>query len=147
MRPGAFKWLTTAIAIIVFDGCALAQETDVGKAEYLSSCAPCHGSDAKGNGPVAVALKQHPTDLTVLAKNNKGVFPVDRAYRVIDGREEISGHGTREMPIWGYRFVPPSSKNLKMVDEYIVAPPGSADAIVHSRILALIDYLSRVQEK
>ncbi len=147
MKTSAFKWLTIAGAVAAFSGCASAQGVDVGKAEFLSSCAPCHGGDAKGNGPVAIVMKQHPTDLTVLAKKNKGVFPFDRVYRVIDGRDEISGHGTRDMPIWGYRFVPPSNKNLKLSDDYIVAPPASADAVVHSRILAVIDYLNRIQEK
>jgi mono/diheme cytochrome c family protein len=33
------------------------EERDVGKTEYLSSCGACHGSDAKGRGPVADQLK------------------------------------------------------------------------------------------
>ena len=31
-------------------------------------------------------MKTPPTDLTVLAKNNNGVFPYDMVYQVIDGR-------------------------------------------------------------
>jgi mono/diheme cytochrome c family protein len=126
----AFKWLIIANTIIGFSACASAQDIDVGKMEYQSSCAACHGIDAKGNGPVSKELKTRPTDLTVLAKNNHGVFPYNMVYEMIDGRNStISSHGTREMPIWGYRFTPPQAFRFK------------------NRILAVIDYLNRVQEK
>ena len=147
MKKTAFKWLIIANTIIWFNACASAQDIDLGKTEYQSGCAPCHGTDGKGNGPVSKDLKVHPSDLTVLAKKNKGVFPVNSVYRIIDGRDPVSGHGTRDMPIWGYRFVPPKQLNLRLADDYIYAPPGSPDAVVHSRILAVIDYLNRIQEK
>jgi len=81
----AVKWLIIANTIIGFSACASAQDIDVGKTEYQSSCAACHGIDAKGNGPVSKELKKPPTDLTVLAKNNNGVFPYDMVYQVIKG--------------------------------------------------------------
>jgi hypothetical protein len=87
-------------------------------------------STQKGNGPVSKELKTPPADLTVLAKNNNGVFPYDMVYQVIDGRNStIKSHGTREMPIWGYRFGPPQAFRFK------------------NRILAVIEYLKRIQEK
>src|ERR1700734_1471704 len=46
-----------------------------GKQMYRSYCAPCHGVDGKGRGPAATALKDQPTDLTELQKNNHGKFP------------------------------------------------------------------------
>src|ERR1022692_332356 len=126
----AVKWLIIANTIIGFSAFASAQDIDVGKTEYQSSCAACHGIDAKGNGPVSKELKTPPTDLTVLSKNNNGVFPYDMVYQVIDGRNStIRSHGTREMPIWGYRFGPPQAFRFK------------------NRILAVIEYLKRVQEK
>jgi mono/diheme cytochrome c family protein len=126
----AVKWLIIANTIIGFSACASAQDIDAGKTEYQSSCAACHGIDAKGNGPVSKELKTPPTDLTVLAKNNNGVFPYDMVYQVIDGRNStIRSHGTREMPIWGYRFGPPQAFRFK------------------NRILAVIEYLKRMQEK
>jgi len=73
----ALKWLTLANAVIGFSACASAQQIDVGRTEYLSSCAACHGTDAKGSGPVSKELKTPPADLTILAKNNNGVFPYD----------------------------------------------------------------------
>ena len=130
MKTAAFRWLIIANAITGFGSCASAQDIDVGKTEYQSSCAACHGIDAKGNGPVSKELKTRPTDLTVLAKNNKGVFPYNTVYEIIDGRNStISSHGTREMPIWGYRFTPPQAFRFK------------------NRILAVIDYLNRIQEQ
>src|SRR5579864_3503364 len=86
MKTAAFKWLIIANTITGFGACASAQDIDVGKMEYQSSCAACHGIDAKGNGPVSKDLKTRPTDLTVLAKNNNGVFPYNAVYEIIDGR-------------------------------------------------------------
>jgi mono/diheme cytochrome c family protein len=126
----AVKWLIIANTIIGFSACASAQDIDVGKTEYQSGCAACHGIDAKGNGPVSKELKTPPTDLTVLSKNNNGVFPYDMVYQVIDGRNStIRSHGTREMPIWGYRFGPSQAFRFK------------------NCILAVIEYLKRIQEK
>src|ERR1039458_3785252 len=86
MEKAAFKWAIIASAVIGFDACALAQDIDIGKIEYQSSCAACHGADGKGKGVFSAALKATPTDLTVLTKNNNGVFPVNAVYEVIDGR-------------------------------------------------------------
>jgi mono/diheme cytochrome c family protein len=97
-----FKWLIIANTIIGFGACASAQDVDVGKMEYQSSYAACHGIDAKGDGPVNKELKTRPADLTVLAKSNNGVFPYNRVYEMVDGRNPtISSHGTREIPVWG----------------------------------------------
>lgn len=147
MEKAAFKWVVIANAIIGFGACAFAQDIDVGKIEYQSSCAACHGADGKGMGPLSTALKSTPTDLTVLTKNNHGVFPVNAVYEVIDGRKLIISHGTREMPIWGYRYTPPQAYRLKQTDDLIYLPPASPEAEVHSRILAVVDYLNRIQEK
>jgi mono/diheme cytochrome c family protein len=144
----AFKWLMLANTIITFSADASsAQNIDVGKAEYQSGCASCHGADAKGNGPVSTQLKTRPADLTVLAKKNNGVFPVNAVYQIIDGRDSIPSHGTREMPIWGWRFVLAEHFNLKGADDYIYLPPASPEPVVHSRIMGVIDYLNRIQEK
>ena len=147
METAALRWLIIVNTIVGFSACASAQDIDVGKTEYQSSCAACHGIDAKGNGPVSKELKTRPADLTVLAKKNNGVFPVNMVHQIIDGREALGSHGTREMPIWGYRFVPPQHFALKKADDYIYLPPGSPEAVVQGRILAVIDYLNRIQEK
>jgi hypothetical protein len=147
MKKTARNGLVIAGAIICFCGTASAKDPDVGQVEYRSSCAPCHGIDGKGDGPVSKAMKTRPADLTVLAKKNKGVFPVNSVYRTIDGRDPVAGHGSREMPVWGYRFVPLTKLSPKSADDYILDPPGSPEAIVHARILSVIDYLNRIQQK
>lgn len=145
------KWTTHLLAADMIMALAVpvaAQSVDVGKVEYQSSCASCHGVDAKGDGPVGQALKKRPADLTSLAKRNNGVFPFDVVYRKIDGRDDsVASHGTREMPVWGYRFVPLEHFNLKPADEYIYLAPASPEPVVRARILAVIDYLNRVQAK
>ncbi len=72
---------------------------------FHAHCAACHGAEGKGNGPAASALKIKPPDLTVLAKNNGGRFPVERVKKFISGDEPtLASHGSREMPIWGPIF-------------------------------------------
>jgi len=111
-----------------------------GKSEYQAACANCHGIDGKGKGPLSTQLTVMPADLTVLAKNNNGVFPFDAVREVVDGRAEnkiIMAHGIREMPIWGDRFRPgPDAAFYPYAGLY-----------VRARILAVIDYLNSIQAK
>jgi len=72
-----------------------------GKQMYASYCAPCHGTDGRGNGPVASALKQKPADLTALAKHNGGKFPSSHVATVLEYGSELPAHGTAQMPVWG----------------------------------------------
>jgi mono/diheme cytochrome c family protein len=71
---------------------------------FRAYCAPCHGEDGKGNGPVAPALNAKPADLTSIAQRNGGIFPVKRVRSLIAGDELVMAHGSREMPIWGPIF-------------------------------------------
>lgn len=113
---------------------AFAEETDIGKREFNDSCAGCHGLRGDGHGPIAHYLTVKPADLTVLAQKNKGDFPFLRIGKVIDGREEISVHGPREMPVWGARF---KSEAAGSVNELAV----------RSRVYALAEYLQSLQKK
>src|SRR6516162_9525776 len=107
MTNSCLKWLMITSLTVVFAAAAqAAEDLDIGKAEFQSSCASCHGTDGKGKGPVSEQLKGPPPDLTMLAKNNNGVFPTNAAYEIIYGLKTIPAHGTREMPIWGYQFIP-----------------------------------------
>jgi Cytochrome c len=122
------------------------QPFDVGRLEYQASCAACHGADGKGNGPVAAALTTKSSDLTILAKQNNGVFPFGRMYDTIDGRSEFKSHGTREMPIWGFRFSPAPIPGFSPGGPFL-DPLFDREQVIKSRILAIIDYLYRIQEK
>jgi mono/diheme cytochrome c family protein len=72
-----------------------------GKQMYSSYCAPCHGADGRGGGPVAGVLKSQPTDLTALAKANGGKFPDTHVWAVLQFGAEVPAHGTAQMPVWG----------------------------------------------
>ena len=76
-----------------------------GKDLFKAYCASCHGSDAKGKGPMATALKVPPADLTRISIRNRGVFPLMRVQKIIAGEEPPpAGHGSSEMPVWGPIF-------------------------------------------
>jgi mono/diheme cytochrome c family protein len=76
-----------------------------GAALYKVHCVQCHGQDAKGDGPMAKALKVSPPDLTHISAQNRGHFPLARVEKIIAGEGSIPGaHGTREMPVWAPIF-------------------------------------------
>jgi mono/diheme cytochrome c family protein len=139
------KWLGIAALIMTGTGgfATAAEKADLGRSEYMNSCALCHGKDGKGTGAINDLLKQRPADLTTLAKRNNGVFPVDRVYAVIDGRATIAAHGERDMPAWGARY---SSDSVKAA-EYYMDVPYDAEMFARARILSLVDYLNRIQAK
>lgn len=72
-----------------------------GKLMYSSYCAPCHGTDGRGSGPVSGALKSQPTDLTTLAKANNGKYPDTHVISVLQFGSTLPAHGTAQMPVWG----------------------------------------------
>ena len=119
-----------AAGLVGSTGSALAQEKrfDFGKEQYDSHCAACHGISGKGDGPFKKYLTKSPPDLTVLAKKNGGVFPMEEVSSLIDGRQELGAHGPRDMPIWGAEF-------------------KAHEGYVRARILALAEYISRLQGK
>ncbi|HVI09183.1 MAG TPA: cytochrome c [Candidatus Binatia bacterium] len=75
-----------------------------GKEMFTSYCAVCHGTEGKGNGPAASALKTPPADLTQLSKNNGGKFPSLKVSGAIRGDDNVAAHGSKEMPVWGTLF-------------------------------------------
>lgn len=75
-----------------------------GQQMYTTYCAPCHGTDGKGRGPVAPAMKAQPTDLTQLMRNNHGKYPDTHVVSVLEFGSEMSAHGSAAMPVWGPIF-------------------------------------------
>ena len=132
--------LTFGVLVAAAQTSGAAEKADLGKQEYEATCAACHGPQGKGDGSYGELLKTRASDLTVLAKNNGGVFPVARVYDVIDGRQAVKAHGDRDMPIWGTQF------SVKAAEHYVDVP-YDAEGIVRGRILALIDYLYRLQAR
>ncbi len=75
-----------------------------GEELFVELCAACHGVSGKGDGPAASALAKPVSNLTVLAANNNGVFPMKQVTESITGESQIIAHGTIDMPVWGQRF-------------------------------------------
>jgi mono/diheme cytochrome c family protein len=147
MKTGIGLVLASGISMVA--GVALAQTQpqafDLGKYEYESKCASCHGNSGQGFGPLRPFLVTQPADLTTLARRNGGTFPNQIVWLIIDGRTEkpIGAHGSREMPVWGSEY---RQEALRAA-----GPEGAAFAqpewYVRGRIVALLDYLSRMQVK
>jgi cytochrome c1 len=72
-----------------------------GKQMFTNYCAPCHGVDGRGHGPVASSLRVSPTDLSILTATNHGKFPEIHLVSVLRFGLDKPAHGTAEMPVWG----------------------------------------------
>ena len=137
------KCLFAATALVAWVGPTGAQSPvirpDFGQREFEANCASCHGMDAKGNGPLVSFLTKSPPDLSMLARRNGGVFPMARLYDVIDGTG-VPAHGNRDMPVWGRDYKVRAA-------EYYADMPYDPEAYTRARILALLEYINRLQAK
>jgi mono/diheme cytochrome c family protein len=139
------RWIALAAAAgVALSGAAASAEgardpkvdqvlADMGGELFAQYCVSCHGSDARGDGPAAGALKVRPSDLTHIAARRKGQFPDGEIARFIDGRFAPQAHGSREMPVWGQRF------------GERVPEAGVSEEIVRGQILVLVEYLRSIQ--
>jgi mono/diheme cytochrome c family protein len=104
-----------------------------GDSVFRSYCGSCHGASARGDGPLADALRHRPADLTGIAKRNGGKFEATTVHRIIDGRKAVKGHGGTDMPVWG--------------DAFKQSSDGYSEEAVKARIEALVEYLESIQVK
>ncbi|HVN88927.1 MAG TPA: cytochrome c [Candidatus Binataceae bacterium] len=124
-------FVCTVIAVLGTGGrFAAAEEAAQGRVIYLHYCASCHGINADGNGPVARALKEPPTNLRLLSDLYGNPLQEDKVARAIDGRAEVKAHGPRDMPVWGEQFSAQSHGDERQVKE---------------RITKLVAYLQSIQ--
>jgi mono/diheme cytochrome c family protein len=140
LHPLGPRLSVTLLLLAGSAGLSLAQEEQIiarGQVHYQRYCAVCHGEQGKGQGALAEYLKITPTDLTQLSKKNGGHFPFWQVYRVVDGREAVRGHGTREMPLWGEEI---------RRDEKAALPRFQEDLIA-GRLWQLLSYLQSIQEQ
>jgi mono/diheme cytochrome c family protein len=103
-----------------------------GEEMFKAYCAPCHGTNGKGDGPAAAALKKMPANLTELTQHNSGKFPEAKVYGAIKGDSNTLAHGSKDMPVWGTVF-----ESLNRGD------PG----VVQLRISNLTKYIESIQGK
>lgn len=108
---------------------------EMGAERFADRCSSCHGADARGKGPVSPVLRTPPADLTRIAARRGGEFPAGEIARFIDGRFEVTAHGTREMPVWGRIF------------SAAIPEPGTGDAIARGLIATLVEFLKSIQRE
>ena len=97
---------------------------------YKQYCAACHGTDAKGHGPVRRSLRLPAPDLTTLTKRHGGKFPYAYVTGVLRFAPGVPSHGSGSMPMWGPLF------------EYYYNKSSA-----EQRIQNVSDYLASLQEK
>src|SRR5579872_997497 len=102
-----------------------------GKSLFNQYCAVCHGQDAKGGGPAAEAMKNNPTDLTQISRQNGGKFPDQKILADLKGDSPNKAHGSADMPIWGPIF---SNMNASLNQG-------------QTRMYSLLSYLESIQAK
>ena len=64
-------------------------------------------------------------------------------YETIEGTQVVKGHGTRQMPIWGQAYSYEAERDFFISRAF----PWDAQPFVQARILALTEYLARLQVK
>ena len=137
-----FRGVKTAVVVtglslagVLLAGRADAQSTSAATGDYLfrTYCAACHGTSAKGDGPLAESMRRRPANLTEIGKRNQGEVPADEVRQTSDGRTPVKGHGGPDMPVWG--------------DVFSKSSDGGDPAIVAARIKALVAYLESIQAK
>ena len=141
VKKGVAKKLAVAgvmlAAMLLLPGAASAQDSaeykqaTAGAALFSSYCASCHGTAARGDGPLASSMRKKPANLTEIAKRNGGTFPSELVFRTIDGQNPVRGHGGPDMPVWGDAF----AKSREA---------GDAER-VKKVIQSLVDYLESIQ--
>lgn len=103
-------------------GAQRSQEAEKGRKLFNQYCASCHGTDAKGHGPVAPSLKVSPSDLTAIQKAGEK-FPFLQVQIAIDGERTeraVAAHGTSRMPVWGTVLRRTSGELEKERDIYLL---------------------------
>lgn len=103
--------------------------------DYAENCVACHGPGGRGNGPAAVGMTPAPSDLTMLAAENGGVFPKTRVMGQLVGY--TMGRSESHMPVFEALREGP----VVMYDD------GSGQRVATpARLVALADYLQTLQQ-
>ena len=107
------------------------KQTVSGGELFRTYCASCHGTTARGDGPLAEAMARRPSNLTEIAKRNGSQVPSEMVFHAIDGKQPVRGHGGADMPVWG--------------DAFARSRDGGDPARVKRMIDSLVDYLESIQ--
>jgi len=124
------------IAIVALGACVAEDPGVSGQAAFLDKCAACHGADGRGSLAQGLSLSPAAPDLTGLSAANGGVFPRDYVMSTIDGYTR-GLHTRSAMPEFGAG---------DLGDTVIVENPDGTGTPVPEVLLALAEYLERLQE-
>lgn len=111
------------------------EKQPTGAEDFAAYCSGCHGTGAKGDGPMAAGLAHKPADLTGLSRRNGGEFPKLRVMAKIWGYTG-GRDGEAVMPNFG-----------PLLDSPLV-PYDAGDGIESPtplRLVQLAEYVQRVQ--
>ncbi|MGH7894397.1 MAG: c-type cytochrome [Candidatus Binatia bacterium] len=103
------------------------------RAMYLRYCGACHGPGGKGDGIAGSFMRPKPPDLTQIAKQSGGTFPLKKVMRYVDGTDDVRAHGDPDMPVWGEVFRDQSGDATRRAE-------------VQGKLLLITEYLQSIQE-
>jgi mono/diheme cytochrome c family protein len=106
VRHAFLALIIAMVSLVLASVSARAQDFSgyTGAELYRRFCSSCHGENARGDGSVAKSFKVEVPDLTRIAHRHGGVYPAAQISKIIDGRQTLPPHGSREMPVWGFEF-------------------------------------------
>lgn len=107
--------LAASLLIGSLGGTALASSAYEGRGLYVSYCLLCHGTEGKGDGPLAKAMKITPADLSTTVRSRSDT--IMRKIITGQGRQTITGRDRHNllsdaMPEWGDVFSEPQLQSL-----------------------------------
>ena len=135
MMRTAILSLGLGAALALLGGMAQAQDETIGQQLFVDNCAVCHGVTGKGDGDMAGVLKLPVPDLTILAQQNDGQFPMLKVIHVIDGRTGLRGHGN-PMPVFADMFGAAKADS---------ADPYGGTLAARGRVMSVALYLESIQ--
>lgn len=136
MRNMLKTGLSAVMMFLGTSGLAVAADEELGRVQFLYSCASCHGDDARGGTAADGLFSKKSPDLTRLAVGSGGTFPFDRVVATIDGRAGMRGHRS-PMPVWG---------TILQNDYDAVSSSQMAELMAQGAILSVTLYLASIQE-
>ncbi len=110
--------LITMLTLPIIGAGQAKDQYERGRKLYVQYCASCHGMDARGGGPVAAELKTAPTNLTTIAQRHGGKFNPVHVQLNINGENDVTAHGTKDMPVWGAYFRNTRGQSVSTLNVY-----------------------------
>ena len=132
------RHLIATLAFASIAAAAPVSADEIGQDLYMQYCATCHGTDAKGAGPLAEHMITAIPDLTTLAERNpkaKGEFPMLDVIHIVDGRTGLRAHGG-PMPVYGAIFAAEGADREKWGEVMYT----------RGRVMSLVYYLESLQQ-